>query len=123
MDPGRGVIMRGAALDHRRKEDLRKHRAQLAHAGCEPMSGRAHARGEDLSRRDEGCRVGTEVEEELRQHVEDEEVGLGQHFPCESKDAEDDGEDAEAADLYAFAAEFVDCEDGEPVPGECAGTA
>jgi hypothetical protein len=49
-------------------------------------------------------------------------VGFRQHLPCEPEDAEDNGEDKEAADLYAFPAKFVDCEDGEPVAGQCAST-
>lgn len=114
--------MRRTAFDHGRKENLGKHCAQLSHASTEAVTGAAYASWEDFSGRDEGCCIGAEVEEELRQHVEDEEVFFGKHFPCESEDAEDDGEDEEAADLDAFTAEFIDCEDGEPVSGECAGT-
>lgn len=48
-------------------------------------------------------------------------MALRQHLPGKSENAEDDGKDKEATDLDSFAAEFVDGEDGEPVPGERAG--
>lgn len=83
--------MRSAALDHGREEDLRKDGAELAHAGAEAVSRTANACWEDFGRCDESCGVWAEVEEELREDVEDEEVRLGEALPCEPQDAEDDG--------------------------------
>lgn len=48
------------------------------------MAGGAHARGEDFGGRDEGCCVGAEVEEELREDVEREEVCFCEAAPCEA---------------------------------------
>lgn len=48
-------------------------------------------------------------------------MSFGQALPGESKDAEDDGEDGEAADLDPFTADSIDSEDGEPVAGKCTG--
>jgi hypothetical protein len=121
VNPGRRVIVRRAALNHRRKENLRKHRAQLAHARAESVSRTAHARREDLGWRNERRGVGSEVEEELREDVEGEEMRLCEVAPREAEDAEDYGEHGEAADLDGLAADLVDGEDGEPVAGECAG--
>ena len=109
------------ALDHRREENLRKHSAQLAHRGAEPVARRAHARGEDFRRRDEGGRVGSEVEEELCQNIQNQQVSVCEVSPGEAEDAEEERQDGEAADLDRLAAELVDCEDGEPVAGEGAG--
>lgn len=85
------------------------------------MTRAAHARGEDFCRRDECRGIGAKVEEELSEHVEDEEMAFGEALPAESEDTEDYGEDAKAGDLNAFAAEGVDGEDGKPVAGEGAG--
>lgn len=70
VDPGRGVIVARAPLDHGREEDLCKHGAQLAHSRAEAVARRAHAGREYLSGCDEGRGVGPEVEEELREDVE-----------------------------------------------------
>lgn len=61
--------MRSAPLDHGRKENLRKHGAQLSHSRTEPVARGAHAGWEDFRRGDEGRGVGSKVEEELREHV------------------------------------------------------
>lgn len=113
--------MRGTALYHRRKEDLCEHSAELAHSCTEAVSCTSYSCREDLGGRDECCCVGTEVEEELGEDVEDEEVRFGEDFPSEAKDAEDDCQDCESPDLDGFATELVDGEDREPVAGECAG--
>ena len=113
--------MRGAALDHGREEDLRKHGAQLAHARAEPVARAAHSRREDFRGSDEGRGVGAEVEEELCEHVEHEEMCFGQTAPREAQDAEDDRQDGKAADLNRLAPDLVDGEDGEPVSGQRAG--
>lgn len=62
--------MCGPALDHRCEEDLREHSAQLAHPGAEPVARRTYARGKDFRGRDECGSVGSEVEEELCQDIQ-----------------------------------------------------
>lgn len=121
VDPRGGVVVGCPAFDHGREEDLGKDCAEFAHGGAESMAGRAHAGGEDFGRGDEGCGIWAEVEEELGEHVEDEEVGFGETLPGEAEDAEDDGENAEAGDLNGPAADGVDGEDGKPVAWKCAG--
>lgn len=46
---------------------------------------------------------------------------LGQAAPCEAQDAEDDGQDSEAANLNGAPPDLVDGKDSEPVAGQCAG--
>jgi hypothetical protein len=82
------------------------------------MTRAAHTCGEDFCGRDKGCGVGAEVEEELCEDVEREEVRFCEPAPGETEDAEDDGENKEAADLDGFAAELVDEENGAEVAWE-----
>jgi hypothetical protein len=49
-------------------------------------------------------------------------VCFGQRLPGEAQDAEDDGQDCEAADLDLFAPQLVNGEDGQPVAWKGAGT-
>lgn len=73
------------------------------------------ARGEALSGDEERCRVGSEIEEELREDVEGEEGTFREGVVCKSDDGEDDGQDEEAADLDGAAAHGVDERNGHPV--------
>lgn len=114
-------MLRRAIGDHGREENLRKHGAQLAHAGAETVPRAADPGGENFRRRNKRGGVWAEVEEELREDVECEEVDSGEASPGEAEDAEDDGEDGEAADLEPFPTDAVDGEDGEAVAGEGAG--
>lgn len=100
--------MRCTTLDHGREEYLRKYRAELAHSRAESVACAAHSCWENLSGRDKCRGVGAKVEEELREHVEREEMSLCQTSPGETEDAENDSQHGEAADLDGSAPDFVD---------------
>lgn len=71
--------------------------------------------GEAFSGDNEGCSVGSKVEEELGDDVECEEGLAREEMVCEANGDKDAGEDDEAHDLNGFAAYGVDCCDCDPV--------
>lgn len=79
------------------------------------MAGGSVAGWEALSWNDEGCAVGSEVEEELSQDVAGEETARADLVVGETHDAEEDGQDDEAHELDWLAANSVNESDGHPV--------
>lgn len=110
-------------MRQRPKDALRDDGADFTGRGAETVRGGAVARGEALARHDEGGCVGAEVEEELRDDVEAQKAVVGpfERLVGEADDDEDDGQDAEAAELDWFAADEVHRGDGHPVSGDGAG--
>ena len=85
------------------------------------MRGGTVAGRERLTRDDEGCRVGAEVLEEVREAVEERErLGArrrrGELVVPEAHDDEEDGEHDEAHELDRLAAPSVDEQEGNVVP-------
>lgn len=108
VEPGR-VARAGlrAAGAQRADQDLGDDCADFAARGGEAVGRGPVARGVALAGYDEGCRIGTEVEEELREDVEGEEGFAGQDVVGEADCDEDCGEDDEADELDGFAADCV----------------
>ena len=122
VEPRGGVFGCWVALGSQGPEhDLRDDGADLAGRRGDAVRGRAVAGREAFAGHDEGRRVGSEVEEELAEHVECEQAVFGQVVVCEADDDEEDGQDGEAHQLDGFPADGVDGGDGDPVAGDGAG--
>jgi hypothetical protein len=94
----------------------------LARGGRDTVRGRTVAGREDLTRNDEGCGVGTKVEEELGQDVDGEQTVLGVNrdiVVSETHDTEQNGKDDETHELDSLATKGIDGSDGNPVGRMC----
>lgn len=96
-------------------EGLGEDGADFARGGGDAVGGGAVSGREAFAWYYEGCCVWTEVEEELGDDVEAEEGASAEVVVGEAHDAEDDGEDDEAADLDGLATDGVDEGYGYPV--------
>lgn len=94
---------------------LTDNRANFARGSGDTVRGRSVPRREALAGNNEGGRVGTKVEEELRQDVHSQQAVLAQLVVGEAHDDEEDGEDGETHQLDRLAADGVDRGHGHPV--------
>lgn len=104
------------------ESDLGNNSTKLSGGGGDTMGSGTVASGEDLSRDDEGGRVGAEVLEEVRQAVKEDEgfasSGGGSEFVvCEAHDDESASEHRETEKLDRLASPRVDEEESDPVSG------
>ena len=115
VQPRRSIGGSGAADTERSNDDLSDDGTNLARSSRDTVRGRAVAGREALAGNDEGCGVGTEVEEELAQNVETEFAARANDVVSETEDAEEDGEESETHDLDGLATDSVNKSDGDPV--------
>ena len=104
------------------ESDLGDNSAKLAGSGRYTMGGGTVTGGENLSRNNEGRRVGAKVLEEVGQTVKEDEsllssVGGSKLVVCETHDDECASEDTETHKLGRLAAPGVDEKEGDPVSG------
>lgn len=117
------AVGRRVLSQNRDADDLGDDGADLTRSCGNAVASRSISCRIAFSRNDKGRRVGAGVEEKLRNNVEGEHRAFAQVVKVETEDAEDDGEQKEAAELKGLTADAVDCEDGSPVarngPGTC----
>lgn len=111
-----GFVGRGrSASALRANDELRKDRTELTRRSGNTVGGRAVPGRETLAGNDEGGRVGSEVEEELAEHVQSEQRCGAEGVEREADDAEDDGQEGESHELDGLSSDGVDGEDSDPV--------
>jgi len=122
VEPGRRRAAGGSTAGAERADkSLGDDGADFASGGGHPVRGGAVARREAFAGYDKGGGVGAEVEEELAQDVEAKQGVAGELFEGKADDAEEHGEEEEAAELDGLAADRVDEGDGDPVTGDGTG--
>jgi hypothetical protein len=117
IDPcvGSALILQGPS------QNLSDNSTDLAGSSADTVGSRSVTSWEDLTRYNECGGVGSEILEKVAKAVKREESPCGDDMVSEPDNAEKDGENNETHELDGFAANSVNCCDGDPVTGNQTG--